>query len=210
MFTLYSRPGSGSAAVEALFAELDMAFQLEDIPRGADGQVPVAYRHINPRGEIPTLRLADNSLMTESAAMMIYLADLHPEKGLAPALDSQLRATYLRWMLYFASTVYASDLRYFYPARYTANHEHAPDVKKQALETLAADYQIFADFLGQQDFILGEIISAADIYAALLVSWMPDLDALFAKNPNLKAYYLRVAARPKILAVFKRNGMPLV
>jgi glutathione S-transferase len=205
MFTLYSRPGSGSAAVEALLTEMALPFQVVDVPRGPSAD----YLLINPRGEIPSLRLPDNSLMTESAAMMIYLADLDHSKNLAPSVSSENRGTYLRWMLYFASTVYASDLRYFYPDRFVANKEHGHEVKSQAVIALAKDYQVFADFLGGQDFVLGQKFSAVDLYAAMLITWAPDLDALFLKHPNLKDYYFRVAARPKTAPAWKRNEMPL-
>jgi glutathione S-transferase len=209
MFTLYSRPGSGSAAVEALLAEMDLPFQLENVPRGADRRAPESYQAINPRREIPTLRLPDNSLMTESAAMMIYLADLRPELGFAPLPTSPERATYLRWMLYFATAVYGSDLRYFYPGRYTAGGVHAAEVKSQATIALDQDLQIFADAFGNNEFILGQKFSAVDLYAAVLMSWTPDADAFFAKHKNLKVYYARVAARPKTALVWIRNEMPL-
>mgnify|MGYP003513541254 FL=1 len=91
MFKLYARPNAGSAAVEALLAECGAAFEIIDILREPDGTVPRSFLQINPRGEVPTLRLADNSIMTESAAMMIYLADLHPAAGLAPSVTSPLR-----------------------------------------------------------------------------------------------------------------------
>ncbi len=209
MFTLYSRPGSGSAAVEALLAELDVPFRFEDVPAGPDRRTPQHYLAINPRGEIPSLQLADNSFMTESAAMMIYLADLYPEKGFAPAASAPDRAIYLRWMLYFATAVYAADLRFYYPERYIANVEHAKSVKAQSVIAMERDFQIFANQLGKANFILGNSFSAVDLYATMLISWAPDVEALFAKHANLKAFYGRVAARPKTAVVWTRNQMPL-
>ena len=79
MYTLYSRAGSGSAAVEALFAILAIPHEVKDVAKTAAGTAPDWYIAINPRGEIPSLQLPDNSIMTESAAMMIYLADSYPE-----------------------------------------------------------------------------------------------------------------------------------
>ncbi len=207
MFTLYSRPGSGSAAVEALLAELDLPHVVKDIPRGPDRRTPSSFMDINPRGEIPALRLPDNSLMTESAAMMIYLADLDLQKGFAPLPPSSRRSQYLRWIMYFGSAVYQNDLRYYFPDRYSL--VDAASVKIVAEQQLARDFQIFADWLGEKTFILGEPLSAADLYAAMLLSWAPDVDALFAKHDNLKRYYMRIAARPKTAVVWARNEMPV-
>ncbi len=205
MFTLYMRSGSGSAAVEAVLAECGADVQLVDVPR--DGQGFEDYLAINPRGEVPSLRLLDNSLMTESAAMVIYLADLYPSARLAPALDSPLRAVYLRWMLYFASAVYMADLRFFYPARYSVYPTAGAGIKAKAEIDLNRDFDIFANALGQGPYILGEMFSAVDLYATMLISWAPDINALFVRHPNVERYYNLVAARPKTNPIWKSNNM---
>jgi glutathione S-transferase len=205
MFTLYMRSGSGSAAVEAVLAECGASVQLVEIPRSGQGYEK--YLAINPRGEVPSLRLPDDSLMTESAAMVIYVADLNPLARLAPAVDSPLRAAYLRWMLYFASAVYMADLRYFYPARHSVDPAAEAGIKAKAEIDLNRDFDIFARTLGQGPYILGEVFSAVDIYAAMLVSWAPDIEAVFARHPNIQKYYTLIAARPKIAPVWKSNSM---
>jgi glutathione S-transferase len=206
MFTLYARSGSGSAAVEALLAEVGAPFHLETVPRG---EISPAYLKINPRGEIPSLRLPDDSVMTESAAIMIYLADYYSEAGLAPALNSPKRPAYLRWLLYFASSVYMADLRYFYPARYSTEEGHAEAIKARASAHMDRDLAIFANELGEGPYILGEQFSAVDIYAAMLVSWMPDMAAVFKRHPKIEKLYYSVAAREKIAPVWASNGMPV-
>ena len=208
MFKLYARPSAGSAAVEALLTECGAAFEIIDILREPDGTVPRSYLQINPRGEVPTLRLPDNSIMTESAAMMIYLADLHPAAGLAPSVTSPLRGRYLRWMLFFATGVYMADLRMYFPARHSTDAGHADAIKAKAIEDMERDYDIFAEALGEGPFILGQSMSAVDIYAAMLLSWAPDVAQLFARHGNIKKLYDLVAARPQIAKVWARNEMP--
>ena len=208
MFKLYARPGAGSAAIEALLAECGAAFEIIDVLRDPDGTVPKSFQQINPRAEVPTLVLPDNSIMTESAAMMIYLADLFPAAGLAPAVTSAERASYLRWMLYFATAVYGADLRMYYPARHSTDQAHATGIKARAIADMSRDFDIFAEALGKGPFILGSTFSAADIYAAMLVSWAPDVPQLFARHANIKRLYELVAARPLIAKVWARNEMP--
>ena len=208
MFKLYARPGAGSAAVEALLAECGAAFEIIDVLRGPDGSVPQDYRRINPRSEVPTLLLPDNSIMTESAAMMIYLADLHPSAGLAPSVTSPMRARYLRWMLYFATAVYMADLRMYYPARHSTDAGNAANIKAKAIEDMGRDFDIFAEALGEGPYILGQLMSAVDIYAAMLISWAPDVPQLFARHANIKTLYGLVAARPLIAKIWTRNEMP--
>ena len=208
MFKLYARPGAGSAAVEALLTECGAAFEIIDVLRGPDGSFPQDYRRINPRSEVPTLLLPDNSIMTESAAMMIYLADLHPATSLAPSVTSPMRARYLRWMLYFATAVYMADLRMYYPARHSTDSSHAAKIRAKAIEDMGRDFDIFAEALGEGPYILGQLMSAVDIYAAMLISWAPDVPQLFARHANIKTLYDLVAARPLIAKIWTRNKMP--
>lgn len=208
MYTLYSRPGSGSAAVEALLAECGVAYRIEDVPAKADGSVSADYSKINLRNEVPTLRLPDDTFMTESAAMMIYLADFHPEAQLAPDVKSVHRPSYLRWMLYFASSVYASDLRYYYPTRYSTEASHADAIKSKAVLAMDRDFSVFAKSFGEGPYILGSKFSAVDIYAAMLMSWANDFPDLCNRYPKLAALYAAVSCRPKVAPVWTRNEMP--
>jgi glutathione S-transferase len=208
MLKLYSRPNSGSAAVEALLMECGVAFELINVARQSDGSIPQSFRQINPRGEVPTLALADDSIMTESAAIMIFIADLNPAAGLAPAIDSPERARYLRWIMFFATAVYAADLRMYYPQRFSTDVAHAGGIKSKAIEDMESDFDIFAAALGDGPFLLGPKMSAADIYIAMIISWAADVQQLFARHRNIKQLYERVAARPMIAKVWARNEMP--
>jgi glutathione S-transferase len=208
MYKLYARKNAGSAAVEALLALLGVAHDIIDVKKNADGSPPDWFLALNPRGEIPALELPDHILMTESAAMMIHLADAHPEAGLAPALGTSARAQYLRWIAYMASTPYATDLRMYYPQRYSIDPAHAEAIKAKAIIDLARDLDIFATEMGGGPFILGDKISAADLYAAMLLTWSNDVGGLFAKHPKLKRLYSAVAAIPAVRIVWDRNEMP--
>ena len=208
MLKLYSRPNSGSAAVEALLMECGVAFELINVARQPDGSIPQSFRQINPRAEVPTLALADDSIMTESAAMMIFIADLNPAAGLAPAIDSPERARYLRWIMFFATAVYAADLRMYYPQRFSTDVAHAGGIKAKAIADMEGDFDIFAAALGDGPFLLGPKMSAADIYIAMIISWAADVHQLFARHRNIKQLYERVAARPMIAKAWARNKMP--
>ncbi|MDP4823939.1 MAG: glutathione S-transferase N-terminal domain-containing protein, partial [Aestuariivirgaceae bacterium] len=95
MYTLYGRPATGSAAVEALLEELGLPYRLENVSKGPDGQPSPAFlATINPLGQVPALKLPDGTVITESAAIMIYLADLVPGANLAPLPTHPARAHY--------------------------------------------------------------------------------------------------------------------
>jgi glutathione S-transferase len=207
MYKLYARKAAGSAAVEALLALLNVPFEVIDVPKTEAGSAPMWFLALNPRGEVPALGLPDGSVMTESAAMMIYLADAHPEAGLSPALGTAARAHYLRWIVYLAAAAYPSDLRLFYPDRYSTDPTHAPAIKAKASIDLARDFDVFADEMGPGPFVWGNQLSAADLYAAMLLSWSDDVEGLFAKHPKLKTLSEAVAANAAVRKVWERNGM---
>ncbi|MBA3485320.1 MAG: glutathione S-transferase family protein [Pirellulales bacterium] len=207
MFKLYAKKGAGSAAVEAVLAICGASYEIVDLQRDPSWAFPTRLNQLNPRGEVPTLILADNSVMTESAAILIHLADVFPQANLAPAVTSPLRPRYLRWMLFLATTVYMSDLRMYYPERYTADPAGAPGIKARAIAGMEQEFAILSGAIGKGPFILGAAISAVDIYAAMLATWVLDVGALFAKHPNIKALHGRVASVPAVAKVWARNNM---
>lgn len=205
MYRLLARKGAGSLAVEAMLAECQLPYDVEDLVRDEKGALPERLHRINPRAEVPTLIMPDDSVMTESAAILIHLADLLPEKDLAPAIGTARRGPYLRWMIFLATTVYMSDLRYFYPERYTTDQAGMPGIKAFAEAGMMREFAILSGAVGKGPYVLGNQFSAVDIYAAMLISWAPDLIGLFAAHPNLKSLYDAVVERPRIAPVWRRN-----
>jgi len=205
MYTLFARSGAGSVIVEALLEEVGAHYRIANVERGSEGRS--GYLGVNPLGQVPALVLPDGTVMTESAAIAIYLADLHPQLRLAPSNDSPKRPLYLRWIVYLAANTYMSDLKIYHPERYSTDPAHADGIKASALTQMAKEWDIFASALGAGPFILGAELTAVDIYAAMLAAWDLDVPALFRKHPNIKSMYDRVTARPAIAKVWARNKM---
>ena len=205
MYELYGRQGSGSMVVEAVLEETAAPYELINVDRDAAGNPPHGYLQVNPLGQVPAFRLPDGSVMTESAAIAIYLSDKHSAARLSPPLSSALRSPFLRWMIYLATNIYMSDLRIYYSVRYTRKPGEAAGVKAAAVEAMAREWEIYADALGANSYTLGDTYSAVDIYAAMLATWNIDVPAFFRRHPNVKALYDRVVARPAVARVWKRH-----
>jgi glutathione S-transferase len=207
-FTLYGRPGSGSGACEAILALTGLPHELIDLERWTPGGAPADFLAINPLGQIPALILPDGSVMTESAAICLFLADIAPNAGLAPLSSHPLRARYLRWMVYLAANNYMTALRFYYPDRHTTAPDGAHGVKAAAIQRADVEWTVLAGAIGKGPYFLGGEMSAADIYAAMLMSWDLDVPALFSAHPQLKTLYAAVARHPQIAPVWRRHGMP--
>ncbi|MBK8456819.1 MAG: glutathione S-transferase family protein [Phyllobacteriaceae bacterium] len=205
-YTLYGRPGSGSAAVEAMLELTGVNHQTIDVGK-ADAEALAKLRALNPLCQVPTLVLPSGEIMTESAAMLVFLADLAPKSGLAPGVDDPRRAKFLRLMVYLSANLYMSFLRFYYSDRYIADPAGADAVTRAAAEQIGFEWRVFDDLIAPGPFALGEAMSGVDIYAAMLMDWTDDRDALFARHPRLAAIARAVAAHPKIGPAWSRHGI---
>ena len=72
---------------------------------------------------------------------------------------------------------------------------------------MAREFAILADAVGEGPYLLGGQFSAVDLYAAMLVSWDPDMIGMLARHPTLRRLYDNVVSRPAVAAVWRRNGL---
>src|SRR5690348_5220964 len=102
---LYGASGSGSIAVEAALTLLGIPYALVEGATWADEAARDRVAPVNPMRQVPTLVLSGGEIMTESAAILLYLADAHPEARLAPAPLDPRRRPFLRWLFYVSSAI---------------------------------------------------------------------------------------------------------
>src|SRR5258706_14360467 len=107
MYTLYGGKGSGSAAVEAALELTGARFRIVNAATWANDPGVEELRQVNPLLQIPTLKLPDDSVLSESAAILIHLGLAHPESGLLPS-DKSARAQQIRGLVYIAANCYAA------------------------------------------------------------------------------------------------------
>ena len=102
MFTLNFSPGSASWVVHWLLIDLELPHQLRRLDLSAGQQKSTEYLALNPQGVVPTM-LIDGQPVWETAGLLLHLADLRPQAGLAPAVGSLQRARYYQWMTQIVS-----------------------------------------------------------------------------------------------------------
>src|SRR5512134_2444520 len=104
MYILYYNPGSASMVVHLALLEIGAPFRLELVNFDADAQHSGEYLRLNPRGQVPTL-VVDGKPYFESAALLMILAERHPEAGLAPPPGSPLRCDWYQWIAFFTNAL---------------------------------------------------------------------------------------------------------
>ncbi len=202
MFTLFWSPGSASMAPHVLLEELGVPYELSrvDLGKPRDSR----YLQLNPWDRVPTL-LLEGKPIYESAAICMYLADRHPEKGLAPAPGTAERALYYQWLLFLADTLQPAFMRVYWPSRGSSDPAHEPAVKEKALKDVAAIWATLDKLLAGKSWLVGERFSVADIYFHMLYTWDLDMKELRRRHANLAAIFNRIHERPAVARIAELN-----
>ncbi len=185
--TFYHSPNTRSAGTLILLEELGVPYELKTLALNASRQPE--YLAVNPMGKVPAIVHGD-ALITEQVAIFIYLADLFPQAGLAPALGDPLRGPYLRWLAYYGSS--------FEPAVVDRALKREPGPQAMVpygdfdtmLNTLIAQ-------LSKGPYVLGERFTAADVLWMTSLTWIVKF-GLVPELPEIKAYLGRLQGRPAV------------
>ena len=132
MYTLYWARETGAMAPQIILEEAGASYERVVLDYEEGEETQTEYLAINPRGQIPALGLPDGSVMTESAAIVLHIAESHPEVGMLPMAGSVERAQVYRWLFYAVANLYETDLRLYYSDRYTADAACAESVEVSA------------------------------------------------------------------------------
>ncbi|MGC1301733.1 MAG: glutathione S-transferase family protein [Caulobacteraceae bacterium] len=209
MYTLYGFKSSGSVAVEAALILIGAPYIRVDAALWGDAEEQARARAANPLGQIPALLLPSGELMTESAAILIWLADAHPQAGLAPGLQSPRRPAFLRWMAYVAAEIYAlywvrDDL-----SRLAADDAHQAVIDQRTRDRIAFCWRSMDAQVAPGRFLLGDELSVLDIYVALVSRWKPGRMRFHAEAPRMGEIVRRVDGDPRLAALWRdRAPMP--
>jgi glutathione S-transferase len=198
---LYFSPGACSLSPHIALREAGLDFEIERVDmatkktRGGDD-----FTTINPKGYVPALRLDDGEVLTEGPAIVQYIADLAPEKQLAPAAGTFERVR-LQEVLNFISTELHKGFSPLF-------RKDCPEAWKQVVRANLG--RRFADLdaqLGARQFLLGDRFTIADGYLFTVLGWTRFVNYDLAPYPNLVAYQQRVAARPAVHAALEAEGL---
>jgi len=196
VLTLHHAPNTRSTGALILLEELGAPHELHLLNMKAGEQRQPAYLAINPMGKVPALTHGD-ALVTEQVAVFLYLADLFPLAGLAPAIGDPLRGPYLRWMAFYGSC--------FEPALIDrAQKREAASPSMSPYGDYDTMLKTLTDQLTKGSYLLGDRFSAADVLWGTALSWTVKF-GLVPEMLVIKAYMARVNARPAVLRARARD-----
>ena len=202
-YRLYYAPESAAMGVRVLLEEIGAPYELMPTTIAVDEPRPPEQLVLNPNGWIPILIWGDRS-MYECAAITIFLCDRHPEAELAPKIDDPERGLYLQTLIYFSNSVQNAFQLTYYPDRFVDTTSDELSAQRRGIRRLRETWKVIDDQIGENDWVLGERFSAADIYLFMLTTWLspsrghPSTDEI----PSVKRVAEAVMGRQSVQLVY--------
>jgi glutathione S-transferase len=192
---LYFIPGR-SWLPRWLLGEMGEPFELVELDFEKGETKKPAYLAINPLGKLPAL-VADGRVITETAAILMYLADLRPKLGFAPSLGDPDRGRYLSLMVHGTTALEPSVTDVFL--------KRQSDRLMVGWVPLKDELPFVEGHLGDGPYLFGDRFTAADVMVGGVLVWATQLKVKL--TPKLDAYVQRLMARP-VLAKLFAESMP--
>jgi GST-like protein len=199
-YTLYGDLGSGAFSAEAALAEAGAPYSFELVSLDKNEQKSPDFLAINPSGKIPALRLPEGSIVTESAAILLTLAEHFPPARLLPPLGAPARAQAYRWLAFMAGEIYPIVEIVDYPERFGDGEPLRAIARDRIRERI-----LIIERMIDGPFLLPHGFSILDIYAAMFTRWSLEPAWKQANLPKLMALADNVAKRPAIAPVWARH-----
>jgi glutathione S-transferase len=205
MYTLYTSPGTAGMMVHQLLLELGVPYEFELLDILAGDQRKPEYLALNPNGVVPTL-VVDGKPVAESSALMLLLAERHPEGRFAPAPGDPSRAEFLEWTLFLAHALQPAYRLWFYPS--DLGNVDADALKAGARAKIEAIWtRIDARFADGRQHFLGDAISTLDFYTLMLMRWSRNMPRPATTWPHLAAFAARMKERPSWRRLYELEGL---
>jgi len=198
---LYYSPGACSLSPHIALCEAGLPYELLRVDlmqkTTEDGR---DYLTVNPFGYVPALELDNGEILLEGPAIIQYIADQVPDKGLAPPNGSLDRYRLQQWLNFISTELHKGIGALYNPA--------LPDgAREMFIGLVSKRLNVLAPMLENKPFLMGDDFTVADGYLFTVLGWCPHLDFDLSPWPALGAFLGRVAARPAVQQALGEEGL---
>ncbi|MFN7727756.1 MAG: glutathione transferase GstA [Bdellovibrio sp.] len=201
---LYIRPGACSLASHISLIEAGLRFETETVSTKDGGAKLTAkgtnFLTLNAKGYVPALETQTGEILTEGQAILQYIADRAPEKGLAPAHGTFERYKLQEWLTFIGTELHKGVTPLWYPATSESYRATVLDNVSKRLDWVSSQLQ-------GRPFLMGQTFTVADAYLFTVLSWNKMLNLDLTKWPTLMGYMERVQNRPAVHQALKSEGL---
>lgn len=205
-YTLFASRGTGSMIAEVGFALAGIEIDIVDVDWKDTGWNSRVLGPYNPLGQVPTVRMPDGAVLTESAAILLHLADLAPDAGIAPRADDPQRPEFLRWLVFLVAALYPTYTYGDVPERWVGGDAEAGAKLKQGTDEHRKTLWRYVESQVRGPWFLGDTFTGLDVMVWPMTYWRPGRKWLAEECPKLHAIGTSADAHPICARVAARNG----
>jgi glutathione S-transferase len=197
MFTLYYAAHTCSLASHIALKDAGVEYSLKRIDFGKAEQQSAEYLKINPRGRVPAM-VTPWGTLTETPAILVFIAQSFPESALAPMDDAFAFAQLQLFNSYICSTVHVAHAHRMRGYRWAYEAPSFADMQRKVPESVGTCYDMIEKQMLSGPWVMGDKYTIADPYLFTLAQWLEDDGVNPNKFPRVIEHRTRMAERPNV------------
>ena len=202
MLKLYYAPGTCALASHIALEEAGAPYTTERLDFKSNQQTSPEYLKVNPKGRVPAL-VGDHGVLTETPALLAYIAQSFPKAKLAPLDDAFAFAQVQAFNSYLCSTVHVAHAHKVRGYRWATEEPSFADMKAMVPKTMAACFALIERDMLKGPWVMGEQYTICDPYLFTLTGWLEGDGVDLATLPRVMAHRQRMAGRPAVKKVME-------
>jgi glutathione S-transferase len=206
MLTLYFAKGTCALASHIALEDAGAEYEANRIDFSKSEQQSPEYLAINPKGRVPALA-TPQGVITESPAILAYIAQSFPKAGLAPLDDPFAFAQMQAFNNYLCSTVHVAHAHRPRGSRWADEERSLADMKRKVPQTMAASFEMIEQTMLKGPWVMGERYTVADPYIFTLGRWLAGDDVDIKTFPRVYEHHMRMAERPTVKKTMQDEGL---
>jgi glutathione S-transferase len=200
MFKLYYAPGTCALASHITLEEAGASYATERLDFKSNQQTSPEYLKLNPKGRVPTL-VTDHGILTETPAMLAFIAQSFPKAKLAPLEDAFAFAQVQAFNSYLCSTVHVAHAHKGRGYRWATEESSFADMKHKVPQTVGACFALIERDMLKGPWVMGEQYTVCDPYLFTLALWLEGDSVDLAALPKVADHRKRMSERPAVKKV---------
>ncbi len=204
MFKLYYSPGSCALASHIALEESGAGYETIRLDFRAGEHREPEYLTINAKGRVPALVTA-KGVLTETPAILLFIAQSHPQAGLAPLDDIFNLARLQAFNSYLCSTAHVAHAHRLRGDRWADDPAALAEMQRKIPQTVGACFELIESEMFEGPWVMGEAYSLCDPYLYTIARWLEADKVDTAKLPKTMAHMQRMEARPAVKTVLDNH-----
>jgi glutathione S-transferase len=206
VYTLYYSPSTASLVIHWLLLELGVPFELVLVDLQSRQQQTPEYLALNPNGHVPAL-LIDGVVRAETGALLLLLAERHPQARLAPVPGSRERADFLQVLFFLDNTLMPAFRRWFYADEFAGPANREATMQQARLKIERCWDVLDARLADGRRYLLGADRGVVDFLATMLARWSRNMPRTATHWPHLRRYVAHMRQLPSLREVHAREKL---